>query len=185
MRSLHCTSFVFALLTLLTTQAHAEPASDDASFEARAGALIQQFKGNLKNHLQKAMQAGGPTHAIAVCSKKAPEITAAMSTKTLRIRRVGTRVRNKETNVPSAEISKVLAKLTPQEPAVSTTINGRKTFVRGIYLNNAVCLTCHGDKSQMSEELRTTLHTLYPNDEATGFKMGELRGAFVVQQSTP
>ena len=42
------------------------------------------------------------------------------------------------------------------------------------------CLTCHG--SSLQPELKAEILRLYPNDQATGFKPGELRGAFTVTQ---
>jgi len=44
-----------------------------------------------------------------------------------------------------------------------------------------VCLACHG--TQLSPEISQTLADLYPNDLATGFSEGDIRGAFVVTQA--
>jgi hypothetical protein len=45
-----------------------------------------------------------------------------------------------------------------------------------------VCLTCHG--SDIAPELRTEINTYYPEDMATGFELGELRGAFTITKVT-
>ena len=42
----------------------------------------------------------------------------------------------------------------------------------------ALCLTCHGET--LAPELAAAIAREYPNDQATGFKLGELRGAFRV-----
>ncbi len=42
-------------------------------------------------------------------------------------------------------------------------------------------LTCHG--SSLQPELKAEILCLYPNDQATGFKPGELRGAFTVTEA--
>jgi len=42
------------------------------------------------------------------------------------------------------------------------------------------CLTCHG--SSLEPALKVEILRLYPDDQATGFKAGELRGAFTVTQ---
>ena len=44
-------------------------------------------------------------------------------------------------------------------------------------VTGGVCLNCHGDNLQ--PDLQTALATRYPDDQATGFALGELRGAFV------
>ena len=45
-----------------------------------------------------------------------------------------------------------------------------------------VCMACHGPRKGMSEELRQRLDARYPHDRATGYQVGELRGAFSVKQ---
>jgi len=40
------------------------------------------------------------------------------------------------------------------------------------------CLMCHG--SGLDPALKAEIERLYPDDQATGFKAGELRGAFTV-----
>jgi len=44
-------------------------------------------------------------------------------------------------------------------------------------------LTCHGDKQTMSEDLLSTLQQTYPNDLATDYQVGQIRGAFSVTQT--
>ena len=46
-----------------------------------------------------------------------------------------------------------------------------------------ICLTCHGDKQTMSEDLLSTLQQTYPNDLATDYQVGQIRGAFSVTQT--
>ena len=43
-----------------------------------------------------------------------------------------------------------------------------------------VCLKCHG--SEMKPGIKAKLQELYPNDKATGFKLGDIRGAFTITQ---
>ncbi|MCG8378604.1 MAG: DUF3365 domain-containing protein [Proteobacteria bacterium] len=44
-----------------------------------------------------------------------------------------------------------------------------------------LCLTCHGENIDRS--LKKSISKLYPNDLATGFKAGDIRGAFTILQS--
>lgn len=43
-----------------------------------------------------------------------------------------------------------------------------------------LCLTCHGTADTMPEEVKARLGTEYPLDQATGYSVGELRGAVVI-----
>ena len=43
-----------------------------------------------------------------------------------------------------------------------------------------LCLTCHG--KELAPDLAAKLRELYPDDQATGFSLGEIRGAFTITQ---
>ena len=45
----------------------------------------------------------------------------------------------------------------------------------------ALCLACHG--KVLAPEVAAQIESLYPEDKATGFSEGDLRGAFVVTKS--
>ncbi len=42
------------------------------------------------------------------------------------------------------------------------------------------CLTCHG--VNVAEPVKAKLAQLYPQDQATGFKAGDIRGAFTISK---
>lgn len=43
-----------------------------------------------------------------------------------------------------------------------------------------LCLTCHGQPEEIAPEVREKLQTLYPSDQATGYRLNDLRGAVSV-----
>ena len=43
-----------------------------------------------------------------------------------------------------------------------------------------LCVTCHG--GDVSEKITQRINFLYPNDLATGFSVGDIRGAFTLQK---
>ena len=43
-----------------------------------------------------------------------------------------------------------------------------------------VCLSCHGKK--IAEPIQARIEAHYPDDLATGFKLGDIRGAFTVKR---
>jgi len=61
-------------------------------------------------------------------------------------------------------------------------VNGSKEFrfMKAIPTGGA-CLACHGET--LSPELAEKVKTLYPQDLATGFMLGDIRGAFVVTKA--
>ena len=60
--------------------------------------------------------------------------------------------------------------------------NGARTYryMKAIPVGE-VCLACHG--SSLDPELKATIDGGYPEDRATGFALGELRGAFTVTKT--
>jgi hypothetical protein len=46
-----------------------------------------------------------------------------------------------------------------------------------------LCLNCHGPKETIKPEVRKVLSDRYPEDQATGFRDGDLRGAISVKIS--
>jgi hypothetical protein len=63
---------------------------------------------------------------------------------------------------------------TPQFVKLS---NGHSAALLPIKLQ-AQCLMCHGPEEQIVPEIKAQLAKLYPDDRATGFEEGELRGWF-------
>lgn len=148
---------------------------------AAAGQLGQQLSGEL----QEAMAAEGVLAAIDVCHVRAPEIRASLSTQgEVAVGRTALRVRNPD-NRPNALEEGVLRQFKAQlaagaeEPPEALVTTAEETvYMRAIPTQQA-CLGCHGDS--LSAEVGDKIQELYPDDEATGFAAGELRGAFVIR----
>ena len=50
-------------------------------------------------------------------------------------------------------------------------------FYKPIVINNEACLKCHGN---VEGDLAKVIKATYPEDRATGYKMGDLRGMIAV-----
>ena len=139
----------------------------------------------LKQELQKSMKEGGPIAAIKVCNVKAPGIAAQISqTKDIRIGRTALRVRNRD-NAPDAwetkQLESFISRLASGEPVGKLEAHiiedGQFRYMKAIP-TKGLCVTCHGAK--LSKQVLQTIKTLYPNDQATGFAVGDIRGAFTI-----
>ena len=157
-------------------------ASAKPDFAAQAAERVGRFKAALGAELKAALKGGGPAHAIGVCADKAPEIAQKMSDDTMTIRRVGTRVRNTKTNTPTEAMTAVLAELTSDTPVHVGTVDGKQAAVHGLFIQTPVCLSCHGAPGSLGAEVTAALAERYPDDAATGYQMGDLRGAIVVEK---
>ncbi|KLU07533.1 Cytochrome c family protein [Rhodopirellula islandica] len=138
-------------------------------------ALFQKLSGRL----MEAMGSQGPAGAIAVCQKEANQIATDVGDQHgVMIGRTGVRLRNTKNLPPSWAKSMTEAKVsTPQ--FVSLT-NGHAAALLPIQLQSQ-CLMCHGPTEQIAPVISDQLTKLYPNDQATGFREGELRGWFWVE----
>lgn len=159
-------------------------AAEDAELKAQAAAITQGFAAAMKGELEKAMQAGGPVHAITACNEKAPAIAKEHSKAGWDVGRTSLRLRQPG-NRPDAWEQKVLAEFEARkaagEPAdtlaKAEVVDGSFRFMKAIPTAE-VCTNCHG--RELKPDVAARLEKLYPADQATGFKPGDLRGAFTL-----
>jgi hypothetical protein len=156
-----------------------------AGIDSQRGAeLLQPFKQDLQAAL-KAGLADGPVAAIDACRIRAPEIAAELSRDGVRMGRTSHRLRNPANAGPAwatVVLRDYLADNHSREPVRVELGDGRIGYVEPI-VTQPLCLTCHGDS--LSPELQAALAAQYPDDRATGFAPGELRGVFWVEYPAP
>lgn len=158
----------------------------EAQLVTACDSLTGAFMTDLKGELQAALAEEGPAFAIGVCKETAPEIAAAHSQRNgWQIRRISDRNRNPG-NAPSPEEAVVFARLAEPgaPPSVHSWLDGPDSDSTFLYVKairaGELCLMCHGDPATMDSALVAALSEYYPNDQATGYQAGDLRGAFVV-----
>ncbi|MBN4073712.1 MAG: hypothetical protein COC05_02185 [Gammaproteobacteria bacterium] len=172
-------------------------AESDDDVEARAAAAKMatgDFLKQLGGTLQKEMKAGGPEAAVTVCRDVAPNIANDVSLENgWQVTRVSSKPRNAMTGFPDAWEQVVLQdfekraakgeKYADMSYSEVVTEPAGKSFRYMKAIGVApMCLSCHGSKDEISEAMRTKLETLYPHDKATGYKVGDLRGAVSIKQ---
>jgi hypothetical protein len=80
----------------------------------------------------------------------------------------------------SVFLEEYLANPNDDEPRAVRLASGDIGYVEPIR-TKGICLQCHGD--QIEPGVKARLQELYPEDQATGFEKGELRGLFWVKLS--
>lgn len=149
----------------------------DEATETRGAGILAPFKAELKAALLAGL-AEGPAAAIGACKLEAPRIAAAISVDGVAVGRTSHRLRNPE-NVPPEWVSPVmqeyLADPRARAPRTMELPEGKVGYVEPI-LMQPLCLTCHGDVQDAA--LAARLADQYPEDQATGFELDELRGVF-------
>jgi len=145
--------------------------------------LLKTLGGNMKKH----MKSGGPADALNFCALNASKLTAKVDEKlgkNVSVKRVTLKPRNPANKAEKNERKILEALHTLQETGVrlarhliQKTDDGYK-FYKPLKIAKKVCLKCHG--INIDPKLQKTIAKFYPTDKATGYKMGDLRGAVVV-----
>ena len=180
-----------ATALLLMTGVTLVMAGDYSKEVGESRAVAREFMQTLKQELQKGMQEGGPVNAISVCNISAGGIANTYSIrKGWDVGRTSLKVRNPE-NAPDDWERDVLEKfearkVAGEDPAkleyheVVRQDGERKLRYMKAIPTKELCLVCHGEYLDLT--VKTRIEKLYPQDQATGFKAGDIRGAFTITQ---
>lgn len=207
MRSFHCPVPVLVkllgaasvvLLTLSCGKQNRSVSSDQA-FVDESRKLTDDFQEQLKSELMQAMQSGGPGAAIEVCQVRAAHIADEARRRRDRdswaLSRTALRVRNPDnaaTEWQRRGLLNLQQTIDARDKGLGQPAGGDRPvewhekaadgsfrYLRAIPMG-ALCSTCHGDPAELLPVVKQRLAQLYPKDQATGFAVGDLRGAFVV-----
>ena len=157
-----------ALLASMLAAADIDPA-------ARGAELLAPFKRDLMAALADGL-ADGPAAAIDACRVRAPELAAALSDDDVRIGRASNRRRNPDNTGPDWSkplLDAYLADDSDRTPKLVSLAGNRYGYVEPIKLA-PLCLSCHGET--LAPAVATRIADAYPDDRATGFEVGDLRG---------
>lgn len=183
---------VSALLSFAAAGQAQDSASGDTTPTGMARAASKELGEALKKELVAAISSGGAISAISVCNTVAPAIAAGLSDKrAMKVARTAMKVRNPG-NAPDAFEKRILEDFAAKiaegtdpatlEHAETVTENGVAMFryMKAIPMAAQPCAACHG--TDIKPDVMAEIKKLYPQDQATGFKPGELRGAFTISR---
>lgn len=181
--------FIAILLFAIPVQA-----DNSKGFESQANQAIKEFAETLKSALMLSMQTDGSVKSIAVCKDIAPKVAQQVSAKyDLDVSRTALKVRNPDNTADDwekmvlrsfekrLEKGETIKKLSFSEQVETDGIKQWR-MMKAIG-TDLVCVTCHGEK--IPDPIQAELKKLYPDDQATGFSVGSVRGAFTVKQIVP
>jgi len=159
-------------------------AQADTALLNEARVQAKQLAQQLQHTLKRSMQADGPVAAISVCNTEAPQIAAGLSEGDWQVGRTALKIRNPANTANDWEVSvmqsfseQLSAGADPKTLEASKQEGGRFYYMKAI-TTGPVCLACHGEN--IAPPLAEKLDQLYPQDQARGFRQGQLRGAFTL-----
>ena len=165
----------------------------DAALEQSTRVMANDLLTQLGARLKSALTSDGAEAAVSVCKEVSPAIAKRLSTENNAVMtRVGTRVRNPAMGTPNLwqleALSQFESRLSAGDnPAtleywkVAEDSKGQRElrYAKAIMIQ-PVCLGCHGSASDIPASLAEKIRLEYPQDRATGYSVGKLRGAVVV-----
>lgn len=144
--------------------------------------LSQKTFDTLSRSLQKAIGEGSFENAIMACKEMAPGLTGTYDNLSTTIGRTGMRVRNAANEPDALEkpqleyFQKLFEEGQPLKPKLVADEKGMVHYFKPILLQ-PLCLNCHGNEVvDISPAVLAMLKKEYPEDKATGFAAGDLRG---------
>lgn len=182
-----------SLLTAATLPGAAMAEQSSAMMNAyQARMLIQEFAEELQAELKGAMADGGPVAAVAACKDKAPAIAESLSRRGgWEIGRTSLKARNVTRNSPDVWERRVLRQFEDRAGAgenakdltyaeVVADEQGKSYRFMKAIPTGEVCLACHGQT--LNPEIAAALDKAYPQDQARGYQVGDVRGAFSLKK---
>ena len=181
------------VLTSALLVAAAIPVTAQEAWVAEARQVATSVPPKLLSVLTAEIERGGPAGAIAVCRDEAPKLARAASQETgLSVRRVSLRQRNPKA-VPDAWERAVLEDFDRRAAAGESPAtlekgevvaeDGKKSYRYMKALPTLdLCVKCHGPAEGLSPAVKEKLAALYPQDKATGYTPGRIRGAMTIRK---
>ena len=161
------------------TQPAEQPEPTTDTRQARAMNAIAELRDTLMNRVITVAEEDGFPAAVTVCREEAIPLTEEVAQKhNLNIGRTSEKLRNPDNTAP--EWFDELAPEAKEGPQFQDTEAGVLRGVAPIRLA-AACTNCHGTTDQLADGVAEALQAQYPEDQATGYAAGDLRGYFWVE----
>ncbi|MGK7346710.1 MAG: Tll0287-like domain-containing protein [Candidatus Nitrospinota bacterium M3_3B_026] len=183
---------VFVAAAIVFVAFHGPAEADATRREAAKNSkkMIKELGMELKSNLKSAIKNSGFGAAIGVCRSIAPQAAMDIGEKHgATIRRVSLKLRNKG-NAPDKVEMKMLERMEADHAAgmlrsfytAMETVPGEGKRLRLMkpIMTQRLCLNCHGHEADLNPEAEAAIRTNYPDDDATGYDVNQVRGAFSV-----
>jgi mono/diheme cytochrome c family protein len=155
--------------------------------------VSKTLMGRLQQALRSTLGSGDVPGAIAACNQMAPAYTQQVSTERgWRVTRVSLKTRNPLLGAPDAWEQGILERfddaaasgvdpMTLEVAEIVTEPQGKRLRYMKALPVQAPCVTCHGPAATLAPAVAAALRAQYPHDRATGYAVGEVRGALSVK----
>jgi hypothetical protein len=155
-----------------------------AEFQKKGNEISAKAQSVLLANVGKAMQTGGPVHAVEFCNLQASTIVDSLNkANNCVITRISEKNRNPANHLKTAA-DKNLWKVFETGATGDTIIQeqNKLVFYKPIHTGLPACLKCHGQPgSDIDVATFDKINGLYPADLATGYKLNDFRGLWKIE----
>lgn len=176
--------------TLIAPFAASVAHANDEALMTEARTVATTLPPKLIVALQEEIKKSGPEGAIPVCKDMAPKMAGEISQQTgWKIKRVSLKARNDARAIPDPWEKAALedfdkraaAGESPMKLEKGEKVGEEYRYVKALPVQ-ALCLNCHGPAETLSPGIKAALGQHYPNDRATGYSEGQIRGVISVRK---
>jgi len=176
----------------LVMPVYADSDDEHAKYLVESRKTAQEFMQTLGGTLKKQIELGGVESAISVCKQVAPALASEYSKNGRVVKRVSLKARNVMQGTPDTwengvlnsfelgqQQGKPLAEM--EFTQITSDADGRWFRYMKAIPTQAMCLQCHGQPADISLNVRKLLLQEYPEDNAVGYSIGQVRGAISIR----
>lgn len=163
-----------------------EKGAEFAELKTEMDSIATVSQKELLKNVSAAIQKGGTVHAVGFCNIMAIPITDSLSeSHQVSISRITDRTRNPNNGLKTENDKSVFNSFKENNDLVDSLLTENNKIVYYKRINTAMpaCIKCHGNPEKDIEPATLTkIRTLYPDDQATGYSMNELRGLWRIEK---
>jgi len=179
--------FSIFLVTIMISCSKSLTPKEKEAYLVKGKEISKESFKTLSGKLKEQLQKGGVVSAIPFCNSEALPITKELSEKfNVSIKRTSNKIRNIKNNATARELEVVEKFITLKRnnkelaPIVEVGKNDKVHFYAPIILKSN-CLVCHGTvRHELTKKNDSIIKLLYPNDKATNYKEGNVRGIWSI-----
>lgn len=175
--SIFCVLLLFCFACNVDGQHHLSE-NEKNSYMKLGNRISMEMQNELLSNVAKAIREGGVGYAVEFCHQHALPITDSMANlNKVYIQRLSDKNRNPDNVIQTnADIEAWERVKKEKVDFIMEEEKGKVVYYRPILLAMKTCMQCHGKVEEIKEEALQVIHEKYPEDKATGYELGDLRG---------
>jgi hypothetical protein len=180
---------IFLLFSCKQNQSNLSQKKEKLDYQALGRDIVTQSQATILSHLSFAIQNQGIPAAIEYCNANISHLIDSLSKvhhcnirrTSLKLRNIANSPRNEDEVFVLQQFHENYVKNKRLDPRLVET-DGKFIYYQPIVIMMNTCLKCHGElKKDIPTEVEKKINRLYPNDQATGYKLNDFRGMWVVE----